>query len=430
MMMLECRIPVSFAPRIALGSFVCTALVLSATFAIAEEQATAPACTQTLSVGANVASAVSSAANGATVCLNAGDYGTVNFTNISRTGFVTLASANGVTARLKMGEVYNSKFIRFSNLTVAGATVRGCSTNIEFWDSVFEPNTSGLAYNYDTACTGVTNMALVLDGVTFDKVQNAGYEGRLSIRGVKGIQIRNSTFSGQPTSGQSDGIQIVGNSQNVTIGPGNIFRDILQSQCGTVHCDAIQAYGGGANTVIDGNYFTNSSVYVGIYDGDSPSTVIRNNIFDTNPGGQALQIGGVKGMLMEHNTFKNITLGIGTKSGMSQHSGWIVQNNIFDNADFIASGDQPGCGTDCVMRFNLKSNGGSTTPTGTNTVTGTAIYVGTGSVSNWGNWRLAAGSPGKNAANDGMDIGSTSFGGSSSQTTTAPGAPSNVRVVR
>ena len=290
-------------------------------------------------------------------------------------------------------------------------------------DSVFPANGSGLVFNYDTACSGVTDMALVVDGVTFDRVKNTGYEGRLSIRGARGIDIRNSIFSGQPSSGQSDGIMIVGGSQDVTIGPGNIFRDILQSQCGSVHCDSIQAYGGGSNTVIDGNYFINSTVYIGVYDGGSPSMTIRNNIFDTNAGGQALQIGGVRGMLMEHNTFRNITLGIGTKSANSQHSQWIVQNNIFDNADFTASGDQPGCGSDCIMRYNLKSNGGSTTPSGTNSVVGTAIYAGSGSPANWSNWRLADNSPGRRAGNDGQDMGATTFGTSS----VAPEPPTDVR---
>ncbi len=392
-------------------------------------------CDQTLNVGANVASAVANAPNGSVICLNSGDYGTVNFTNISRTGFVTVRSTSGVGARLSMGEVYNARFIKFSNLTLTGAAVRGCSVSIEFLDSVFVANGSGLVYNYDTACSGVTNMALVVDGVTFDRVRNTGYEGRLSIRGVRGITVRNSVFTGQPTSNQSDGIQIVGGSRDVTIGPGNVFADILQSQCGSVHCDAIQAYGGGANTIITGNYFSNCSVYIGFYDGGSPSMTVSNNVFDTAPSGQALQIGGIQGMLMEHNTFRGVTLGIGTKNGNTQHSGWIVQNNIFDNARFTASGDQPGCGADCVMRYNLKSNGGSTTPTGTNSISGNAVYVGAGSRTAWANWQLAAGSPGKSAASDGEDMGTTYFGGTTPPPPppppppTAPAAPTGLRVV-
>ena len=46
----------------------------------------AVACSQTLSVGANVVGAVASAASGSTICLNNGDYGTVNLWDIARSG--------------------------------------------------------------------------------------------------------------------------------------------------------------------------------------------------------------------------------------------------------------------------------------------------------------------------------------------------------
>ena len=46
-------------------------------------------CDQTLSPGADVAAAVSTATNGATICLEAGDYCSVQLFDISRTGLVT-----------------------------------------------------------------------------------------------------------------------------------------------------------------------------------------------------------------------------------------------------------------------------------------------------------------------------------------------------
>lgn len=364
------------------------------------------ACDQTLSPGANVASAVSAAASGTTICLNSGNYGKLNFTNIKRNDFVTLRSASGVGARMSIGEVYDSRYIKFDSLTFDSVAVRECSTDIQFLNSTWTPGGDGMAFNYTTSCSQ-SDMRLVVDGSTFAGVSRAVYEGRLSVRGVRGLTIKNSLFSGQPSSSAdaSDGLMLTGNSTNVMIGPGNIFRDVIQGQCGSVHCDAIQMYGNGSGTVITGNYFINNTVHIGNYDGGSPNMKIVHNIFDRGQSGQNLQIGGVKGMLMEHNTFRGVVLGIGTKSANSQHSGWVVQNNIFDASNFTASGDQPGCGPDCVMRSNLKSNGGSTNPTGTNNITGNAIYVGTGSPTNWSGWQLASSSPGKGAATDGQDMG-------------------------
>ena len=383
----------------------------------------AQTCTQTLNPGANVASAVSSAANGAVICLNSGSYGSVNFTNISRSGFVTVKSTSGVGARMSIGEIYNSKYIKLDSLTFDSVAVRECSTDIQLLNSTWVAGGGGLTFLYATSCSA-SDMRLVVDNGTFTGVGRAGYEGRLSVRGVRGLTIKNSLFSGQPTNSAdaSDGIMLVGNATNVTIGPGNTFRDIVQSQCGSVHCDAIQMYGNGSGTTITGNYFVNNSVHIGNYDGGSPSMKITNNIFDKgSQSGQQLQIGGVQGMLMEHNTFRGVTLGIGTKSANTQHSGWVVQNNIFDGAAFAATGDQPGCGSDCVMRYNLKANGGSTTPAGTNTITGTLLYASLGSLTNWLGWTLAIGSAGNNAGNDGKDVGY--LGTTSGSTDTTPPSP-------
>jgi len=307
---------------------------------------------------------------------------------------------------MSIGEVYDSRYIKFDSLTFDSVGVRECSTDIQFLNSTWTPGGGGLAFNYTTSCSQ-SDMRLVVDGATFAGVGRAVFEGRLSVRGVRGLTIKNSLFSGQPSNSAdaSDGVMLTGDSTTVTIGPGNVFREIIQGQCGSVHCDAIQMYGNGSGTVITGNYFINNTVHVGNYDGGSPNMKIVHNIFDRGQSGQNLQIGGVKGMLMEHNTFRGVVLGIGTKYANTQHSGWVVQNNIFDASSFTASGDQPGCGSDCVMRSNLKSNSGSTTPTGTNNITGNAIYVGTGSPTNWSGWQLAANSPGKGAANDGQDMG-------------------------
>jgi hypothetical protein len=329
---------------------------------------------------------------------------------------------------MSIGEVYDSSYIKFDSLTFDSVSVRECSTDIHFLNSTWTPGGDGLAFNYTTSCPQ-SDMGLVVDGATFANVSRAIYEGRLSVRDVHGLTIKNSIFRGQPSNqaDASDGLMLTGNSTNITIGPGNVFRDIIQNQCGSVHCDAIQMYWNGSGTVITGNYFINNTVHIGNYDGGSPNMKIVHNIFDRGQNGQNLQIGGVKGMLMEHNTFREVVLGIGTKRANSQHSGWVVQNNIFDASSFTASGDQPGCGSDCVMRYNLKANGGSTTPTGTNNITGNTIYVGTGSPTNWSGWQLASNSPGKTAASDGQDMGAILGSNPSEPTPLSP--PTGLRIV-
>lgn len=389
----------------------------------------AQSCTQTLSPGANIANAVSAAASGSTVCLNSGSYGNLSLANITKTGYVTLRSVTSKGATLGDTSIYGSRYLLLDDLVIGGGGISGCSQHIQIRNSRFVTN--GLVMRNDGGCTPTTNLDITLDGNTFNGLPVPLWEGRLSIGltgNPSGIVITNNTFGG---GGCSDGIQLVGGVGGVQIGPGNIFRDLVQGSCGP-HVDSIQTYGAGPGTRIEGNYFVNNTVDVGIYDGDANVT-IRDNVFD-RPNAvtyQALQLGGINTMLMEHNTFKDTLLGVGTKFANSPNTNWVVQNNIFDNSIFSASGDQPGCGSNCIIRYNLKSNGGTTNPTGTNNITGNAVYVGVGSVTNWAGWQLTSTSPGFAAGSDGEDMGTNYYGSGTPPPppppdTQAPTAPSGL----
>jgi hypothetical protein len=383
-------------------------------------------CTTTLNPGDSIASAVSSAANGATICLKDGAYGATNLDNISKSSYVTVRSVNKHGARIGSMKIGNSDYIKIQDVVLdSGLQLNACSTNIQILNNDFNGSMTVRA----DGCTPNNNLNYLIDGNLFDNLGTSTWEGRLGIGltgSNSGITVSNNTFSGSGPSGNcSDGIFLGGGTGGVRIGPGNIFRDIIQGSC-SAHVDAIQDYGAGPGNVIEGNYFINNSVDIGIYDGGKSYTV-RNNVFDkpSSDSGQAIQMGGIQGMLMEHNTFINTVLGIGTKSGNTPNSGWVVQNNIFDNSHFTASGDQPGCGSDAIMRYNLKSHGGTTNPTGTNSITGNTVYVGAGSLTNWADWLLAAGSPGKSAGNDGKDMGVIYYGSTSP---TVIATPKNLRL--
>ena len=70
------------------------------------------ACDQTLSVGANVASAVANAASGTTICLNNGNYGKVDFFNISRSNLLKVFKRIGILIRYEMDVCRNAHRIR------------------------------------------------------------------------------------------------------------------------------------------------------------------------------------------------------------------------------------------------------------------------------------------------------------------------------
>jgi hypothetical protein len=316
---------------------------------LALPESAAAQCTQTLSVGANLSSAVSSAANGSTICLNDGNYGGVNFFNITRTEFVTLRSVNGTGARLQPS-VGNSRFIRFTNVTVGSAIVNSCSQSIEFIGTPFVANASGLLFDA-SACPSTTHN-YVVDGATFDRVGQSLYEGRLNCRDCNGAVIRNSTFSGVGSSA-SDGIQTQGNTRNLTIGPNNRFTGILESLCGSTNCDAVQFQGGGT-TVVTSNIFENGDTFIMSPDGCSNVTV-EHNVF--NGAGASypdkVQFGSCSNLTFRHNTVTNVRVSMDSKTGEPATSNARAENNVMRGSTTnFKTENGNGC-SGCSFSYNL-----------------------------------------------------------------------------
>jgi len=375
-------------------------------------------CTQTLNPpGADIAAAILNAGVGTVICLNSGTYPYIEI-NANKSGPVILRSTTGTEAVIADMLVWRSRNIVFRSLTIGGFRID---------DFEGSPNTRNI-YIIGNVLTGlnVFDMAgnsdanIVLYGNTiggYDKPVD-GNEGTLQFTnngsdptGPAGIRVEHNLFEGGHCA---DGVQNSGQT-GITIGPGNIFRNWI-TPCNDVHVDAIQLQGGSIN--VTGNYFENNSVHIGYYDGGD-NCVITNNIFNgggVDSGGsshQAFQIGGINGMLFAHNTIRNIaTSGIGTKIANSPNINWVIENNVLVNSTIQPGGDQPGCGANCIVRFNLLDASSTLITGGTNTdnTVGTASFAGgSNPATNFQGWRLNSGSPGQSAANDGKDVGSNFF---------------------
>lgn len=383
------------------------------------------ACTQTLSPGAALASAISSAAAGSTICLNSGNYGTVMLGSFTKSPPVIVQSVTAQGASMGLTAQNGANGVTFDsiNFSSGGATISNSSTkNITIKNSAF--GTSQLVI----VTTNFNNNNILIDHNTFGAYNSTGYEGRLTITWgagapgptPSGVTVTNNTFG---PGGCSDGIQI--GAKSVMIGPGNVFTGMVQGSC-SAHVDAIQGYGQGS-TSINGNYFTGNTINIGFYDGGSSETITNNVFGPPTTVAQNIQLGGVVGMTLAHNTFRNTIVAYGSKAGNSPNSGWIIQNNVLVNSDLIASGDQPGCGANCIVRYNLVDAQSSIAPTGTNIVSGTPTFVGGNPPTTWAGYQLAGSSLGSKAGNDGQDMGANYFVGSTSGTQ-APVAPTNLKV--
>jgi hypothetical protein len=385
------------APEVAVRlPLLLTAIITAVCWASSAEAQT---CDQTLSPGANVASAVSSASNGSTICLNSGNYGTVNFFDLSRTGFVTLQPSDGASVTISP-QVGNSSWIRIVGVTIPYSAVNNNSHHIEFINCTFQPEGNGLVFNYETV--PATSRNLLVDGCTFNAVRRALFEGRLSVRGVRGLQIRNSTFSGMSSAEGADGILIVGGARDIEIGPNNRFDSILQSQSPDgAHTDGIQDFGGGPNNWIHDNYFVTCSTPIMMPDG-STNLIVENNVFDgaSDPNDYKIQLGSASSPVVRHNTFRNAGLAVDSKTGEPASTNALVENNIFVGNSPVKTSGGNGC-SNCTFTHNLFDND----PFGSNTIIGTPTFVGGAVPNTYAGWALAPGSVGENAGNDGLDMG-------------------------
>jgi hypothetical protein len=394
----------------------------------------AQTCTQTISSGQlsgnNILSTITAAPVGAVICLNNGTY-TVSpgIGQVCKSGRVTIRSTTPLGATLNSLNVSNSCNLTFKDLNLPGGSFQDFGTPQSVNLSWIGNTISGIQASMVINVTGMVNGNFLFYGNTFTGYSadvSGGYEGSLEILGNSsntGMRIEHNVFDG--TGACADGIQISGGS--VTIGPGNIFRDWIQGSCGA-HVDAIQLLGGAPNIVVQGNFFENNTIHMGIYDGASNVSFLHNIVNGTGTFPQ----GGVIGMNFSHNTIRAATVGAGTSpgkisEGVPENSGWVVDNNIFVDGAFFQTAFQDGCGSGCLIRNNLAdasstitncASDGSPCGTVSGTLTGEPTFAGGAIPGSWAGWALSTGSLGKGTATDGKDRGSNFFN---------PAAPSNFR---
>jgi len=256
-------------------------------------------------------------------------------------------------------------------------------------------------------------------------------EGRLGIDGdnvnhtvANGIVISNTTFNG-PTSGSNgaDGIQINGGAYGTYIGPGNTFSNIVETYCGSVHCDGIQFYGA-TNTTVDSNFFINDSDGIMTPDCNGSPMTVTNNVFIQNNGSATneLVIGGGHGDLISHNTFSTINgtaPRFGNPNSCGLNTNEVITNNILPSGIDLTEGQSTSSFT---MSNNLCSE---TCGFGSNNLAGTPTYVGGSLTSIYNGFALTPTSIGYNKASDGKNIGiniATPIAGS-------PAPPTDIQVV-
>lgn len=371
------------------------------------------ACEQTLSSGANLQSAISSAAGGDEICLNNGSYTGANFYS-TKSPAVKVRAINPGQASIAYSDINGGNGLTISDVSISGALISGNAKNITIENSTF---TAGLCINMRNVA-GSTGYPLniTIDGNTFDGLGQSCFEGRISIsdddghQNSMGVTIKNNQIK---NGCLSDGIFVGGGASGITIGPNNEFSGINQS--GAVHCDNIQYYGSGWNNTIEGNFFNGGSTLI-LIDGND-NGIIRNNVFKS-VGGVTLDVqnacpSSTYPILIEHNTIHGALLRV------NYYCNATIRNNAFLNGTYDTTG-AVNC-TNCTASYNIANNA----TYGSNSIQDTVVFTGGSSPTTLAGYELSSGSPGENAGSDSSDMGTLYYGAAVTTYTVTPSAGAN-----
>lgn len=381
----------------------------SAVSAVVDQALTNPECTST--IASNLQSAIQSAASGSTICLQAGNYGSITL-GVVESSMVTIMPAAGVSRSqvvLDSTNVTTSSNLTFEDLTIAGASTGSSSapaTHVHWIDDAF---TSGLCILTPTSA----NIDVLVEGSTFVDIDTGGCnnEGRLevngenkSVSGTNGVVISHDLFAGGSPSGCTDGVNVTGGASGTQIGPGDEFSELKQGSC-AAHVDSVQFYGA-SNTVVTGDYFHDNSDGIMSPDGNGSPMTVTNTVFDTDGEyPDQIVIGGGGGDVISHDTFGHgARIRIGHVNVGATAANETIANNVLTGGLELSEGQSS---SGWSIEYNLVEG----EVLGSHSIMGKPTFSGGGTEpSTWGGWMLTSTSLGHMAASNGSDMGTNYFG--------------------
>lgn len=374
------------------------------------------ACTQTLSAGANIASAVSSATAGSTICLNDGNYSGFTLNGISKNPRVTVQAVNPLGASFTGDITFtgNTNGVTFDGFNFANVTISGANTR-ELTIRNYNQTGQMIIRDVTTATPNILLENFTHNNVTASTAPNARIWINLSGRSTPVATIRNGTIDGGCADGiQSGGPFILEDSRLMNMQVGSCPND--------PHTDALQLYGGPfAGTIIRRNYFYRNVQVLSAYDGVD-NVLIEDNVFDPGPDGERrpcqIELYSDANSIIRHNTVLYRGSGYGficvdRKSTDDAGYGTIIVDNIA-NAISVNNGS-----TVAQRSKNLFRSG-----TIMGEILGAPTYVGGATPTTVDGFALTSTSLGKSAASSpaGSDIGASTG-------TSTLSAPTSVRII-
>jgi hypothetical protein len=323
-------------------------------------------CTQTLSSGANLSSAVSSAAAGTVICLNSGSY-SVNVSKVNKSDIVTVQPAAGASPTLAYSMLNQVTNIRFQGLKFTGGIeALGPSSKIQLIDNEFV-GPFGFHANGQEQSNGTEVTDVLIDGNNMHNLDYTGTQGTANGYGITASNgaARFTITDNTIKSPASDYIQFA--SPDTVLIDHNTFLGPSLLGSHADHQDLVQIFGGGKNVTFTNNVARNTETQESLLfqEGAFTNVVIENNLFDHDSRGYTCQLYQSKGMVFRNNTVIGSHWGCLFRdlSSSAAGSGYQVDHNIFTNtaegSDISTEGRAGSWGT---YDFNVSEDGSAGGP--------------------------------------------------------------------
>lgn len=369
--------------------------------------------------GDNVNTALQSAASNAVFCFAAGTYNGLDLYNADPSTRITMRPVSAATVdmgAITMNGVSNVTFQDFEGASTIDGILMQDAGEGPTYDITVQDN------NMPESGVKVLNNARATLGIVIQRNEFVGYTTATD-DGDRVKFFNNDTCSGGTNitfqdnllqGGKADGITMTANCKVII--QRNEFADIIDPNCGGIHCDAIQTGNTGSSdsdVQILNNYLHNVQTGIMAYDGGGTGIVISGNVLQGVPGnsgnGNAINMGGTSGPTITHNTLTgNTYINLGSKAGQ-QTTNAIVRDNIApDGVQSQGVGTAASYAADSP-NYNMCSTSSSTCA-GANSLTtrvaGTHYsFAGGATPTSRAGFALTGGSAGENVASDGTDIG-------------------------
>ncbi|HEY0390343.1 MAG TPA: right-handed parallel beta-helix repeat-containing protein [Solirubrobacterales bacterium] len=326
-----------------------------------ESEAPGAGCSQTLPAGANLSSAVSSAAGGAVICLSSGPY-SLNVTKANKSSMVTIKPATGAAPSLDYSMLNQATNLRFQELKFTGGIeALGPASKLQFVNNEFVGpfgfHGNGQAQSNGTEVTDVLFDGNYLHNLDYTGTQGTanGY-GLTASNGVSRFTVTNNTIK----STASDYLQFA--SPNTVTIDHNTFLGPSLLGSHADHQDLVQIFGGGKNVTFTNNVARNTETQESLLfqEGAFSNVVIENNLFDHDSRGYTCQLYQSSGMIFRNNTVVGSHWGCLFRdlASSAAGSGYQVDHNIFTNtaegSDVSTEGRAGGWG---VYDYNVSEDG-------------------------------------------------------------------------